>query len=377
MISIIYACIMIVILHTNVCRSFKFKNFFGFLRNRTIRMNIVKTMFNRFSNSNTKPTESLKIISNGIDYAKQSTRFLSSMISYDEAKKHEESLETLYLVPSSSFDSWKGNLSARAIEIYESMNEPLKKFPGTKILVIPDEVNGKIISKSYLFFDEKKLSYKSFDSIWSSIISKNRTYNIAYYDRPDEIEDSLATTLMTSWAIASYRYDFFRTIGTKKVECKIIWPKNCQIDEVVALGSAYTMMRDLAETPALNLGPSELRQAAMDILSTYGVNNISTIVGVDELKLQNYSQIAAVGMASAPGREPCLVDARWCGPNESTSTPPEVVIIGKGVVFDTGGLNIKSSGGMRNMKKDMSGAAQVNKLSIIISYSHLIVLSVS
>jgi leucyl aminopeptidase len=361
MISVVYVLIVLYSTKMSVCQSFKLRSLGGYLRNRTIRMNIMDSIWNRFSSSKPTSSENDKTPSNSINYAKESTRFLSNIISQEEAMKRNISSDTLFLVPMTAFDGWKANLSSRAVELYESINEPMKKYPGTKIIVMPDEINGKVISKSYLFYDEKKLTYKTFESIWSAIVSKNRTYHIAYYDRPDELEVGLATTLLTSWAIASYRYNFYRSVGIKKVDCKLIWPKNCQIDQVTAIASAYTMMRDLAETPALNLGPAELRQAAVEILSSYGVQNITTIVGVDDLKDNNYSQIAAVGMASSPGREPCLVDARWTLPSEpgSTNAYPEVVIIGKGVVFDTGGLNIKSTGGMRNMKKDMSGAAQV------------------
>ena len=105
-----------------------------------------------------------------------------------------------------------------------------------------------------------------------------------------------------------------------------------------------------------------------------------TVVGVNNLIEENYPQIAAVGMAAAEGREPRIVDIRWDAPmgdknseNSSTSASgnssqniPEIVIIGKGITFDTGGLNIKGGGGMRNMKRDMAGAAQALSLALWI-----------
>ena len=100
---------------------------------------------------------------------------------------------------------------------------------------------------------------------------------------------------------------------------------------------------------------------------------------------ENYPQIAAVGMAAADGREPRIVDIRWGAPlgdknsetssssasasasvNSSEKNIPEIVIIGKGITFDTGGLNIKGGGGMRNMKRDMAGAAQALALALWI-----------
>jgi leucyl aminopeptidase len=175
------------------------------------------------------------------------------------------------------------------------------------------------------------------------------------------------------------------------------------MDEVEAMAMAYTVMRDLSDTPALSLGPAELQEAATSLMAAQGVTDIKAIVGTDDLIANNYAMIAAVGMASSHGREPRILDFRWEPPRESmlnqggkfqgagdkviadennifqgkseaqamASALPEVVIIGKGVVFDTGGLNIKSAGGMRNMKKDMSGAAQVICILLSIIYLSL------
>jgi leucyl aminopeptidase len=97
-------------------------------------------------------------------------------------------------------------------------------------------------------------------------------------------------------------------------------------------------------------------------------SSISTTVGVEMLLEGNYPQIAAVGMAAAEGREPRIVDIRWDAPaTDSIEPSPEIVIIGKGITFDTGGLNIKGGGGMRNMKRDMAGAAQALSLALRIT----------
>ena len=93
---------------------------------------------------------------------------------------------------------------------------------------------------------------------------------------------------------------------------------------------------------------------------------IQSTVGVELLLEKNYPQIAAVGMAAAQGREPRIVDIRWNSPETTDIEPIEIVIIGKGITFDTGGLNIKGGGGMRNMKRDMAGAAQALALALWI-----------
>lgn len=88
-------------------------------------------------------------------------------------------------------------------------------------------------------------------------------------------------------------------------------------------------------------------------------------MGVDQLIEKDYPQIAAVGMAAAKGREPRIVDIRWNSPILDAK-PIDIVIIGKGITFDTGGLNIKGGGGMRNMKRDMAGSAQALALALWI-----------
>ena len=95
-------------------------------------------------------------------------------------------------------------------------------------------------------------------------------------------------------------------------------------------------------------------------------------MGVDQLIEKDYPQIAAVGMAAAKGREPRIVDIRWNSPILDAK-PVDIVIIGKGITFDTGGLNIKGGGGMRNMKRDMAGSAQALALALWIVETKLAV----
>ncbi len=110
------------------------------------------------------------------------------------------------------------------------------------------------------------------------------------------------------------------------------------------------LARDLANTPAGDLGPEELAQAAVRVAEEAGACH-RVIVG-DDLLAQNYPTIHAVGRAST--RAPRLVDIVWGDPAD-----PKVTLVGKGVCFDTGGLDLKSASGMRLMKKDMAGAAIV------------------
>lgn len=326
-----------------------------------------------------------------INYHKESTRFLQYFTKYDTVSstvsvdvlsnnsyhhsnatsQNSISVVPMTLVSKSQFDNWR---SAKAnildyFAVHELMsNEPLSKFPGAKMINFVHSKNEKLSQDYVLFFDDSKVSYKSFDAIWPSIISKNLTFSLQQYDNTTDdnlktLDSNIATSVSLSWALATYQFSQYKSEISKKISSRIVWPETAMENDVIAMASAYTIMRDLSETPAYHLGPADLHQAAVDILSNQGQVNISSVVGVRNLLDQNYPQIAAVGMAAAEGRDPRIVEVRWDGTGlESDNTPkekyPDVVIIGKGVVFDTGGLNIKSSGGMRNMKRDMSGAAQ-------------------
>ncbi len=116
------------------------------------------------------------------------------------------------------------------------------------------------------------------------------------------------------------------------------------------------LTRDLINTPAQDMGPAELEQAARDLATRHGAT--VTVTTGDDLLTQNFPMIHAVGRASP--RAPRLIDLTW------GATGPRLTLVGKGVCFDTGGLNIKPSNGMNLMKKDMGGAATVLGLAHMI-----------
>lgn len=127
--------------------------------------------------------------------------------------------------------------------------------------------------------------------------------------------------------------------------------------ETRRLADASAMTRDLINTPTNDMGPDELEQAARALAETYGAK-FTAITG-DELLKQNFPMIHAVGRAS--DKAPRLIDFIW-----GKDSDPKVTLVGKGVCFDTGGLDIKSASGMLLMKKDMGGAANVLGLARMI-----------
>jgi len=148
------------------------------------------------------------------------------------------------------------------------------------------------------------------------------------------------------WALGSYAFSRYKK--PKRAPAMLVWPANADRTEVERIAQAVHLARDLINTPAEDMGPEELADAALSVSSTHGAKT-QVIVG-DDLIRQNYSTIHIVGRASA--RAPRLIDLRW-----GDEGAPKVTLVGKGVCFDTGGLDLKPREGMLEMKKDMGGAA--------------------
>ena len=153
------------------------------------------------------------------------------------------------------------------------------------------------------------------------------------------------------------RYQFTRYRKARREPAQLLAPLGHYLDEVAALAAATTRVRDLVNTPTEDMGPADLAAAAQDIAARFGAQ-FREWIGNDLIEA-NFPSIHAVGRASH--RAPRLIEVLAGDPQH-----PEVVIIGKGVCFDTGGLNFKAADGMRNMKKDMGGAAHAIALAELI-----------
>jgi leucyl aminopeptidase len=154
------------------------------------------------------------------------------------------------------------------------------------------------------------------------------------------------TRLALGWALATYAFNRYHAKPASGAA--LVWPDGADRGRTLRLANAVFLARDLVNTPAGDLGPEELTAAAVRVAEAAGACH-RTIVG-DELLAENYPTIHAVGRAST--RLPRLVDITWGDP-----TAPKVTLVGKGVCFDSGGLDLKTASGMRLMKKDMAGAA--------------------
>jgi leucyl aminopeptidase len=165
----------------------------------------------------------------------------------------------------------------------------------------------------------------------------------------DKAEAALAVLLQ------SYRFSRYR--AAKPADpVQLVAPEGIDTARLTAMAEGEFLTRDLINTPALDMGPAELEAAFLTLAETFGAT--TRVIRGDDLLAQNFPMIHAVGRAST--RAPRLLELNW------GSTGPHLTLVGKGVCFDTGGLNIKPSSGMLLMKKDMGGAATVMGLAHMI-----------
>ena len=160
-----------------------------------------------------------------------------------------------------------------------------------------------------------------------------------------------------AWALGAYR--FARYGKTAPAPRRLVLPAEVDGREVARIADGVTLARDLVNTAPNDLGPAELAEAARDLALRHGAV-FSEIVG-EGLLADGFPLIHAVGAAAVPERAPRLIDFVWGDPEA-----PCVTLVGKGVCFDTGGLDIKPASGMLLMKKDMGGAANVLGLAHMI-----------
>ena len=150
-----------------------------------------------------------------------------------------------------------------------------------------------------------------------------------------------------AWLTGSYRFVRYKSEEAGKPK-RLVLPEGVDRDAVLALAEAVTLGRDLINTPANDFGPAELEAVARELATAHGAS-VKVTEGSGLLS-DNFPMIHAVGRAS--DRSPRLIDLRW-----GSEHAPKVTIVGKGICFDTGGLDIKPPSGMALMKKDMGGAA--------------------
>ena len=174
------------------------------------------------------------------------------------------------------------------------------------------------------------------------------------YALENAVETRLAEELSLGWLLQAYRFD--RYAKQSPLEAEFVCPDGLDAPRLETFATGETITRDLINTPASDMGPEALEGAARSLADCFSMD-VSVTKG-DALIDQNFPMIHAVGRAAA--EEPRLIDMSW------GSKGPKVTLVGKGVCFDTGGLNLKPGGSMGLMKKDMGGAAHVLGLAQMI-----------
>lgn len=165
------------------------------------------------------------------------------------------------------------------------------------------------------------------------------------------------------WLLAHHRFDRYLAKPDPIPQRILLTSDPAAIPAQIALAEAVALVRDLVDTPAADMGPAELAAAAEVVAKAHGADY--RLTQGDALE-QGYPMIAAVGRAAVRERAPRLIEFEWGNPKH-----PRIAIVGKGVCFDSGGLDLKPSSAMLLMKKDMGGAAHALALAQLVMHARL------
>lgn len=251
----------------------------------------------------------------------------------------------LTIMEASTFKPWKA-------EQPDSIQEWLQAtgYEGNGFAFLPDESSGV----SAVLFVCKDLS----DVFATGELADKLP--AGDYILSDNLSDAVIRNIAFAWGAATYRFDRYKK--SSKVLPRLGLASDSILEQARQQVAAIRLVRDLVNIPAADMMPEHLAEAAMGLAQEFGAN-YKELVG-EELIAHNYPMIHAVGRASV--HEPRLLDIRW-----GKGDAPKVTLVGKGVCFDSGGLNIKPGNYMRQMKKDMGGSAHVLGLAAWIMASNL------
>jgi leucyl aminopeptidase len=169
---------------------------------------------------------------------------------------------------------------------------------------------------------------------------------------------------MLGWLLGQHRFTAYKsTNGDERGPRVLLTREAAEIERTIRLAEATAYVRNLVDTPAADLGPADLEAAARDVAKQFGAK--LEVISGDALS-QGYPMIAAVGQGATRERAPRLIEFTW-----GKDSAPRVAIVGKGVCFDSGGLDIKPASSMRLMKKDMGGAAHALALAKLVMTERL------
>jgi leucyl aminopeptidase len=257
-----------------------------------------------------------------------------------------QSARTVHIIPNGGFEDWLNN-QAQEVRAIVSAN----RFVATpsQCLIIP----GSTAEDWSLVMGAAMNS-----GVWDLANAVSRLPEGIY-----RLAGELPTSSALGWLLAHYKFDRYLKKGEPVPQRVLLSSDPASITETVRLAEATALVRDLVNTPAADMGPGDLQSAAEELAKEHG-GALSVTKGHD--LETGYPMIHAVGRAAEKRYAPRLIEIEWGNPNN-----PRIAVIGKGISFDSGGLNIKPGGSMRLMKKDMGGAAHALALAKLIMDARL------
>ena len=183
--------------------------------------------------------------------------------------------------------------------------------------------------------------------------------------RLEGVEGEAASQIALAFVLGGYLFDRYKA-RPERGRARLVAPVGLDQTETLNIAAAAALAREMVDTPAADMGPLQIETIAREIAQSAGAS--LTVTTGDALLEENYPAVHAVGRAAAPHRAPRVIEIGW---KLDQTDLPLVALVGKGVVFDTGGLDLKPAAGMRNMKKDMGGSAHALALGRLIMQADL------
>lgn len=251
----------------------------------------------------------------------------------------------MWLVSENQLESWRAQQPAAAVQWLSACAFKAERH---KLVLIPGE-NGAVAGAA---LGLGRLEDVNALTLWHTAGLSDRLPP-ADFRLQTSLDPKAALHAALGFAYGHYRFHRYRSSSSgpgsdARRMTRLVVPPGCDLGYIERTVQSLSMARDLINTPAGDMGPQELADAARALAGSHGAR--CEVVEGDALLEQGYPAIHAVGRASE--RAPRLIDLRW-----GEASAPRVTLVGKGVCFDTGGLDLKSSQSMLLMKKDMGGAA--------------------
>ncbi len=259
----------------------------------------------------------------------------------------------LWLVCESALESW---LATQPPRVAQWAGDGGFKAERHRVLLLPD-ANGKVCGAALglgRLLDLRELSLWHIAGLTDRLPPND-------FRCVTELPVAAANQFALGFLYGQYRFERYRRPPAASRGARLIAPANCDVAHVECTYHALSWARDLINTPASDLGPHELAAEVVSLSKQYSARH--RVLEGTQLLEQNFPMIHAVGRASS--RSPCLAELSW------GSRGPRITLVGKGVCFDSGGLDLKNAPAMQLMKKDMGGAACVLALARMIMESQL------